>query len=256
MNKIHLIIRYFFLCLSSILKNIPDRIIRIAEHIYHVLLGLKNYFFKIRQQPSRFFQTTAWSSSIWIGRLLTKILDLAGLAEIWSFLWQLFHPNTRPLTELERTEAHLVYKDSLPYDMVRIVENSWVARLGASRVGSVQMGMGLGYTIHFTRPIRPKAGNGEMKWLIHELAHVAQTQYVGIQYMPEALYAQYTTGYDYGGPKGLRGKSYSDLNREQQGCIPEDFYAYVLYHREHRVYGEMPYGVYEPLIEELRRGEM
>ena len=57
-------------------------------------------------------------------------------------------------------------------------------------------------------------------------------------------------------PDGIRGKSYKQFNREQQGCIPEDYYGYVLYQREHRTFGYMPYGVYQPLIEELRKGKM
>ncbi|MFN8396788.1 MAG: DUF4157 domain-containing protein [Bacteroidia bacterium] len=66
------------------------------------------------------------------------------------------------------------------------------------------LGVTIGYTINFSQKVSPAPGNNDMHWLIHELTHVAQCEAVGLQYIPEALIAQAGTGYNYGGPAGLK----------------------------------------------------
>jgi Domain of unknown function (DUF4157) len=66
--------------------------------------------------------------------------------------------------------------------------------------------------------------------VVHELVHVLQFERVGSAYIGQALHAQATTGYGYGGPEGLRrdraaGKSYRDYNREQQAQIVQDCFS-------------------------------
>lgn len=192
----------------------------------------------------------------WLGRLFTKIFDLLGLGEFWTFWWIVFHPNCRPLSELELKEAKRVFKDSIPYSLIHIHENSPLARIGAKNIGAIDLGICICHTIHFTRPIRCKAGNDDMAWLIHELVHVSQLEYVGTQYMMEALHAQATTGYDYNGPEGIAGNLFTDFNREQQGCIPADYYKFVLYNKDHYRFGYMSFEVYFPMIEALREGRI
>jgi hypothetical protein len=96
------------------------------------------------------------------------------------------------------------------------------------------MGVTTAHTINFNKKIAAAPGNGDMAWLIHELGHVAQYTYVGIQYMGEAIHAQATGGYAYGGGAALAGKKLSDFNREQQADIMRDYYRLV-------VYGSSPY---------------
>lgn len=192
----------------------------------------------------------------WLGRLFTKIFDLLGLGEFWTFWWVAFNPNCRPLTELELKEARRVFKDSIPYSLIHIHENSPLARIGAKNIGAIDLGICICHTIHFTRTIHCKGGNEDMAWLIHELVHISQLEYVGTQYLTEALYAQFTTGYDYNGPAGIEGKLFSDFNREQQGCIPADYYKFVLYNKNHYRFGYMSFDVYFPMIEALREGRI
>jgi hypothetical protein len=66
---------------------------------------------------------------------------------------------------------------------------------------------------------------------VHELTHVAQYEKVGAVYMPQALHGQGSpAGYDYkygfGSLAAARtaGQHFSDLNREQQASICEDYY--------------------------------
>lgn len=260
MNNTHFkhIIQIFVLCWQNFFIKIPRRLGRILHHFYKPS-SLQKWWGDFMQIESKNTQKLRYLLSgllAWIGRLFTKIFDLLGLAECWTFWWIAFHPRCRPLYKLEEIEAKRIFKDSVPYSLIRIHENSRLARIGAKFVGASDMGICTCYIIHFNRPIQSKEGNPDMAWLIHELVHVSQTEYAGVQYMPEALHAQFTTGYDYRGPLGIEGKSFSHFNREQQGCIPADYYKYVLYNRVHPRFGYMSYSIYFPLIEELRKGEV
>ncbi|MEZ4887002.1 MAG: hypothetical protein R3E32_19890 [Chitinophagales bacterium] len=251
------IIQVFVLCWQNFFIKIPRRLWRLAVHFFKPS-ALKKWQceFPVRSNFGLKMRYVLLGIIAWAGRLFTKIFDLLGLGEFWTFWWTVFQPNCRPLNELELIEAKRVFKDSLPYDLIQIHENSPLAYMGARRIGALDLGICICYTIHFTRSIYAKEGNNDMAWLIHELVHVAQLEYVGTQYMTEALHAQATTGYDYGGPTGIEGKQFMDFNREQQGCIPADYYMYVLYDREHHRFGYMSFEVYFPLIEALRKGKI
>jgi hypothetical protein len=90
------------------------------------------------------------------------------------------------------------------------------------------MGVTTAHTINFNRAIHCAAGNDDMAWLVHELGHVAQYTHVGLQYLGEAIHAQATGGYAYGGGAALVGKNLADFNREQQCDILRDYYRLVV----------------------------
>ena len=115
------------------------------------------------------------------------------------------------------------------------------------------MGICIFYTIHFTRKINTEQGNADMAWLIHELVHIAQMEHSGSQYMAEAIYAQATDGYYYGGALGLKGKQFSDFNREQQGSIAQDFYYRFLYPKSNDATDCEHFAYYENVINDLRQ---
>ena len=165
----------------------------------------------------------------WLGRLLTQLMDLFGFAEVWDFLGQLAKPNTRGLRPEEVAEARKVYGDAITWSKVRIDERSALAILGKRMIGASALGVVFGHTIHFSRRIAAQPGNTEMGWLIHELMHVLQCEATGLQYIGEALHAQYAAGYAYGGTAGLRSRTFRAFNREQQGDIARDYYLQVLY---------------------------
>jgi hypothetical protein len=171
----------------------------------------------------------------WIGRYLAKLLDIIGLGEIWTFLMNIIKFwSTRTLNGIEEAEARKVFAGSISYWQVRIDEMSLIAKVGAWFAGSSGMGVTTGHTINFNKKISAAPGNSDMAWLVHELAHVAQYTYVGLQYMGEAIHAQATEGYNYGGGAALAGKNLSDFNREQQADIIKDYYRHV-------VHGSSPY---------------
>lgn len=190
------------------------------------------------------------SGAAWTGRLLAKLLDLIGAGEAWTFLMNILKGfSTRPMNGVELAEAAKVYAGSLHYWQIRIDEYSLIAKIGAWFQGAAGMGVTTAQTINFNRPIAAAPGNGDMGWLVHELGHVAQYTHVGLQYLGEAIHAQATTGYSYGGGAGLVGKKLSDFNREQQADILSDFYKHVLY-------GSSPYATeYTALRDQAIRGE-
>jgi len=93
----------------------------------------------------------------------------------------------------------------------------------------------------------------------HELTHVYQFELTGSIYIWQALRAQWSSGYRYGGWRQLekdwsKGKHFGDYNREQQGQIAQDYYSRVV---AKGLSAEDPvYQAYEPFINELRNGEL
>ncbi|TFH03957.1 MAG: hypothetical protein E4H06_03665 [Methanosarcina sp.] len=185
------------------------------------------------------------SFTVRIGSIIAKILDLCVFPEVMDLLWQTIKPNTRRLTPVEEQEARTVFGDSINYRQVRIDEHSLIAWLGAKINKCSGMGVTTFHTINFNEKIKTAAGNSNMKWLIHELAHVAQMEHVGSKYLVEAVYARETEGYGYihGEKPYLR-----DYNREQQASIAADYYIA-------RISGSStaPYDTY---ITELQAGEL
>lgn len=259
MRILNLIATYLWNLLKS-LAAIPWAVLvsifpRIIKLIYHLLYGLVGFFFELFNgfkilftSPGSFLAwlgKSALAVLAWLGRIVTKVLDILLLGEILDFVFQLVKPNQRTLTNDEIKEAKKVFGDALPYWQIRVDEWSLIARLGAIFAGSFDMGVTTFHTVNFTRKIDTSAGSYDMVWLIHELAHVSQMENFGIQYIFEALIAQNTGGYYYGGIQALPGKKLSDFNREQQAEIAADYYNLVLY-------GKIDESYFMHLIEEFR----
>ncbi len=180
-----------------------------------------------------------------VGQVIAKILDVCALPELMDLLWQVVKPNTRSLTETEQQEARSVFENILNYREVHIDEASFIAWLGAKLKKCSGMGVATFHTINFNRKLNTAAGNSDMKWLIHELTHVAQMEHAGSQYLVEALHAQASTGYKY---RPGEKKHFREYNREQQACIVADYYIA-------RCLG-VSTAAYDPYIVELRAGEL
>jgi len=186
--------------------------------------NLKAVMTRVKQETKCFckwIRKGLLSFTVWIGRILAKILDRCVFPEAMDLLWQIIKPRTRRLTPVEEQEARTVFGDSINYQQVRIDEHSLIAWLGAKINNCSGMGVTTFHTINFNEKIKTAAGNSNMKWLIHELAHVAQMEHVGSKYLVEAVYARTTEGYEYipGAKPYLR-----DYNREQQASIAADYY--------------------------------
>ncbi|WP_440948444.1 hypothetical protein ACSAZL_09560 [Methanosarcina sp. T3] len=184
------------------------------------------------------------SSALWTGRVLAKILDICFFPKVMDLFWQIIKPGTRKLTSLEEQEARTVFGDSINYRQVRIDEHSLIARIGAKIKNSSGMGIAIFHTINFNKKIKTSSGNSDMKWLIHELAHVSQMEHIGSKYLVEAFHAQATEGYGY--DLGTK-PHFCDYNREQQASIAADYYIACISGRST--------ALYDMYIRELQAGE-
>ncbi|AKB78757.1 hypothetical protein MSHOH_2274 [Methanosarcina horonobensis HB-1 = JCM 15518] len=200
-------------------------------------------------QKGKYYHKSLWESllflTVLIGRIMAKLLDICSFPEFMDFLWQTVKPGTRKLTQVEEQEARKVFGDSINYRKVRIDENSLFAWLGAKKHKCSGMGITSFRTINFNKRIKAAPGNQNMKWLIHELAHVSQMEHVGSRYMIEASYARATEGYGY--VLGAK-PHFRNYNREQQASIAADYY-------NARVSGRST-AAYDPYITEMQAGDL
>jgi len=120
----------------------------------------------------------------------------------------------RKLSPTEKAELQKVYGDSIDYDSVKIVEGD----TGIMTVGDAART--IGNTIYIPKSMLPLT----QSLLTHEMGHVWQFQNGGDDYMREALWGQYVgDGYDF--EKGIKeGKSFSELNPEQQADLMRELY--------------------------------
>jgi hypothetical protein len=126
----------------------------------------------------------------------------------------------RPLTASEKTEARLVFGNSLNLDKIMLAEDPILSVGGYARTTP--------WTINF--PPGSFGSANFMRWLIHELTHSWQYQH-GVSLFTTIYYAL-TSDYNYGGEVGLRtaqaaGKKFIDFDTEQQGDILRDYYFRV-----------------------------
>jgi len=161
----------------------------------------------------------------WCGQVLLHLLELSGLSEKLQLLWGLIF-RLRPLTAAERAASASVHPPGLiPYWQVRVDDDSYLIKIGAALANlfKTKVSPGAITTMHI---IHAPAGGLDMPLAVHELTHVGQYEQVGAVYMPEALHAQGSAGYDYGNLTNARasGRRFADYNREQQASIGEDYY--------------------------------
>jgi hypothetical protein len=142
-----------------------------------------------------FLQTPADAVLMMGGRALSAIQTLIGV-----------EPPGRKLTGDEIATLRKVYGDSIDYSQLRIKEGN------SGLFSTTGRAFTHGNTIYIPKENLPLTED----LLVHESAHVWQHQNGGTDYMSEALWAQYFgDGYEF--EKGLdEGKSWSQLNPEQQ----------------------------------------
>ena len=120
----------------------------------------------------------------------------------------------RGLTDVEKQELRKVYGDSIDYDRVVIREGDAPLTVGDNA-------RTIGNTIYIPSSSSPVS----QSLLTHEMGHVWQFQNGGTDYMRKALWAQAVgDGYDF--EKGItEGKSFAELNPEQQADFLRKLYT-------------------------------
>jgi hypothetical protein len=243
----------------SLVTKGPQRLWRLLKHVGGGVAGIFKWLWEGIKTVRGIKSFAQWigrgivSGAAWAGKLVAKLLDVVGFGELVELIWQIIKFNTRTLTSTEIAEAKKVFGNSIKYWQVRIDEYSLIAWIGSLFKGGGGLGVTTFHTINFNRKIKTAPGNSDMAWLIHELTHVSQYEHVGSQYMGEAIHAQATTGYGYGGEAGLladraAGKHFRDYNREQQGDIARDYYLALTSGRST--------AAFDPFIAELRAGKL
>lgn len=168
----------------------------------------------------------AFDAAAWLGRLLAKIIDVFGFGEIMGIVFAVTKPNTRFLTETEIAQARIVLGDAVPYWQVRVDSKSIISRIVSFLIGVNYTAVTTWHTINFSHRITTHPGDSFMRWLIHELTHVAQYEANGTQCIFGAIRA---TAYDYT-YLPIADKDLADLDVEQQSNIVAD--AYMVAHRD------------------------
>ena len=154
-----------------------------------------------------------WGSGLFQGFLQTPfdaalMIGARGVSAIETAVG--VEPVGRKLTDEEIKELRKVFGDSLDYSKIRVKEGDDLMTIGAART--------IGDTIYIPE------GKLTPDLLVHESTHVWQYQHGGDDYMGEALYGQtFGEGYDY--QQGIdEGKSWSELNPEQQAELIQQAY--------------------------------
>lgn len=254
--------------------NFPSRIWRLIKHLGSGIAGAAGWLWDGLKLAwhldfkglGNWFLDGILSGAAWIGRLIGKLVDIAGIGEVWDLLFQIIKFNTRTLNATEKSEAQKTFQDNIAYWQVRIDEYSLISAIGALFKGGGGMGVTTFHTINFNQKISASPGSSDMHWLTHELTHVFQYERVGSQYLGEAVHAQATAGYDYKGPDALwrpatnpspnmLGKHFREFNREQQADIAADYY-YSLYSQPAKGGFTPVTSEYQPVIDEMRAGDV
>lgn len=244
------------LWLVNLLRDLPLRVARLMAGLWGGLMGLLTFLPDgirgLRRGEIPSFTIWLWATILrgiaWLLTMLSRAADLLGIPELLEVLVRATTRAT-PLTGHEIAVAALILgPTAVRYGDVRVAEGG-ILRLVFWLNG------GRAFTLFHTVNL-PHSGEHRRQnraILVHELVHVFQHERIGSLYIGQAVYAQNTVGYDYGGPEGLRrahaeGIRFRDYNREQQAQIVQDYYTL----RQQGADVE----AYRPFIAELREGRV
>ena len=150
-------------------------------------------------------------------KLLFKAFDFLQIPRIFQLGWHIVTGVSR-LTQDETDAAGQVLGPSaVRYSVVRVAEGRilrLIFKLNGNRAFTLFRTINLPASGHHSR--------GNLDLLVHEMVHVHQFEQVGSVYIWQALRAQRTEGYSYGGWEQLAedrqtGRRFNGYNREQQG---------------------------------------
>ncbi|MGC8782302.1 MAG: eCIS core domain-containing protein, partial [Anaerolineae bacterium] len=209
----------------NLVRDLPVRIGRLATTLWQgtrsVALAPAEAWRAARRGPGLrpWLAAVPRRAGIWLIVLLFRLLDLVGVPELWNLLMRLA-AHVSPLTGEEIGAASAILgPTALRYADVRVAEGGILNLI-------FKRNQGRAFTTFHTinMPTFGPHHRANFAILLHELVHVYQYERVGGLYVAEAIYAQRTTGYDYGTPDDLQaclanGLCYRNFNREQQAQL-------------------------------------
>ena len=183
---------------------------------------------------------------------ILKTLDLLQVPRIIQLVWHLLTRVSRLTDDETDAASQVLGADAVRYAAVRVAEGR-ILRLIFKING--RRAFTLFHTINL--PASGDHSRGKLDLLVHEMVHVYQFETVGSVYIWQALRAQKTDGYSYGGWEQLaedrqNGRRLVGYNREQQGQIAQDYYKQVL---EPALPADSPARLaFQPFIDDLKAG--
>lgn len=240
----------------DLIRELPARLARLGQTLVDGFWGVLTFIpDAIRALASGglsglgdFLWERAKNAGAWLLTLLSRVFDVLGGPEALEFIWHLITRAT-PLTSAERAAAQSVLGPAaIRWDQVRVAESGILSAVFALNEGRA---FATFHTINL--PSEGAHGRSNLAIVVHELTHVYQYERAGSLYLGQAIHAQATIGYGYGGADGLRearaaGRHYRDFNREQQAQIAQDYYELLQSGGDRTEY--------EPFIAELRAGDL
>ncbi len=188
--------------------------------------------------------------TVWIFR----VFDALHGPRLFEIVWHIF-TRVSGLSKYEVNTASLVFgTEAIQYNSVRVAEGGllkFVFRLNKNRAFTTFNTINL--------PDSGSHSRSHLDMVIHELTHVYQYRLIGSIYILQALRAQRTIGYEYGGWKQLEEDLYNEqhfnnYNREQQWQMAQDYYSEVIV--KGLSIDDPIRQAYEPFISELRKGAL
>ena len=240
----------------NLLRDLPERLVRLGQAILDGLAGVVSFIPEAIQALAsgglRGFASWLWEKAkaggAWVLRLISRVFDVLGGPELVEFITHIVTKAT-PLTSTEKTAAQSVLgPTAIRWDDVRVAEGGLLSLIFHLNEGRA---FATFHTINL--PSTGAHGRSNTAIVVHELTHVYQYERVGSLYLGQAIHAQATIGYGYGGAAGLNsdraaGKHYRDYNREQQAQIAQDYYTLLS--------SGGATTDYDPFIAELRAGAL
>ncbi len=232
--------------IAGIIGELPRRLRRLGWSVAAVARGAIDLIRRLSGRDDTLrIQHILRGAGGWITILLFRLLDLGGVLEAVELLLRACTVATS-LTPSETVLMQSVLgRTAVRYSAVRICTAGIMRPI-------LRLNGGRAFTIAHTicMPERGPHCRQEVAILLHEMVHVLQYEWAGGAYIAEAIRAQQTEGYGYGGAQGLCtgslcGKRYLDYNREQQAQIVQDYF--VLRQRGDDV------SEYEPYLREVRQ---
>lgn len=195
--------------------------------------GVRNSYNKKHRTSSYKIVSFCW----WLVLIPIKVLELFGIAYLLDEVRRSLL-KTRLLTPFEQRQLVLVFgEQTLNWNRIRLRENSRLAKIGAKYAHKQHLAFVLFRTVNFSRTIDCEKDLYDMEWLVHEVTHIVQFEWIGSQYIIEALRAQRNGGYSYGGESTLRQiDSIQVLNLEQQAEVMKYYYISIVNNNPHQFY--------------------
>lgn len=187
-----------------------------------------------------------------LARSLFRTFDFLQGPWIFQLVWHLLTGVSRLTQDETEAAGQVLGPGAVRYAAVRVAEGrilSLIFKRNGDRAFTLFHTINLPASGHHSR--------GNLDLLVHEMVHVYQFEQVGTVYIRQALNAQKTGGYSYGGWEQLvkdrqNGQRFQCYNREQQGQMAQDYYNQVIVPA---LPTESPVRLaFQPFIDDLRAG--